>query len=437
MQTEYHMSKSNPLVSYKTLNLALSKPESVEKTSQEAQTSDPAEAAAMMASLNFALAKLEEESQGGDETVMVSADHRIASLLQTYMGEKAKEAGKLEPIGADSFGQDQYEAKFDDKDYVAWVGSFFSWWKGIVDHPWLDQPQTKRFGNNSRLALLGDWGTGMYGAPACSQTIENDAQGYAVRLHLGDVYYSGNKNEVQERFLDIWPKNKTGEEINRACNSNHEMYTGGHAYFNRTLAMFNQSASYFALENDHWILAGLDTAYKEKDLKGQQVEWLTNLVNNAQGRKVILFSHHQPFSPFDGGHPNVTTKLGNLLGNHQIFAWYWGHEHRCVIYEEHAAWKLHGRCVGHGGYAYFRDDVGNAQVLDGAGHQGTVWKRLEAKNAAPAGRILDGPNPYLPPQGDANKYGPHGYMTLKFDNEHLTEIVHAPDGTELYNRQLI
>jgi hypothetical protein len=57
------------------------------------------------------------------------------------------------------------------------------------------------------------------------------------------------------------------------------------------------------------------------------------------------------------------------------------------------------------------------------------------KNLVPGGRILDGPNPYV--KDDPQKYGPNGYMTLKFDGEHLTEIVHAPDGTELYNQQLV
>ena len=431
------MSKSTPLVSYKTLNKALSSNESVAGTQKEAESSSPEEAAAMIASMNFALAKLDEASQGRDDTVMVTIDHRVASLLQTYLGEQAANADQAESIGKDVHGNEQFEAKFDDKDYLSWAGSFFSWWKGIIDHPWLENPQTHRFGNNDKVAVLGDWGTGLYGAPLCAQSIENDAGGYPVRLHLGDVYYSGNKDEVQERFLNIWPKNKNGNEINRACNSNHEMYTGGHAYFNHTHSSFGQSASYFALENDYWVLAGLDTAYKGKDLAGNQVQWLTNLVDNANGRKVVLFSHHQPFSPFDGGNEKVTTKLASLLSNQKIFAWYWGHEHRCTIYDQHPAWKMYGRCVGHGGYAYFRDPVSNAATLDGAGHEGTVWKQLDAKNAAPQGRILDGPNFYLHPQGDPNKYGPHGYMTLKFDNEHLTELVHHPDGKELFNKQLV
>lgn len=429
------MDAQNPLVSYEQLNEVLSKPESAEISGNGADSPDPLEVAAMMAAINNALAEIEKAAQGKDRSVLVSPDHRVASLLQSHIAAEAKKEGKLEPVGSDAFGQEQYEAKFDDHDWLNWAKSFFSWWKGIVDHPWLEAPATTPFDNDTKLALLGDWGTGRYGAPVCAKSIEQDQAGYPLRVHLGDVYYAGNSNEVQEQFLNIWPKNKTGKEINRACNSNHEMYTGGHAYFTRTLDQFKQTASYFALQNDHWILAGLDTAYKEKDLKGKQVEWLTDLVNNAGGRKVILFSHHQPFSPFDGGHSKITEKLGALLIGKKIFAWYWGHEHRCVIYDQYPQWGMYGRCVGHGGYPYFRDKLGNAPTL-GNGHQNTAWRRLVAKNAAPAGRILDGPNPYLVPD-DPNKYGPHGYMTLKFDNEHLIEVVHAPDGTELYNEQLV
>src|SRR6185436_3145339 len=111
------MSKETPLVSYKQLNAALSKPESVAKTNAEAVATDPTQAAAAVVSMNHALALLEEASLDRDDKVMVSVDHRVASLLQTYMAEEAKKAGKIEPIGPDAYGKDRYEAKFDDKDY--------------------------------------------------------------------------------------------------------------------------------------------------------------------------------------------------------------------------------------------------------------------------------------------------------------------------------
>jgi hypothetical protein len=49
---------------------------------------------------------------------------------------------------------------------------------------------------------------------------------------LATVYYSGTTSEIDDRFIAFWP-NVTGAE-NRACNSNHEMYSGGHGYFDRT-----------------------------------------------------------------------------------------------------------------------------------------------------------------------------------------------------------
>jgi hypothetical protein len=50
------------------------------------------------------------------------------------------------------------------------------------------------------------------------------------------------------------------------------------------------------------------------------------------------------------------------------------------------------------------------------------------------GLILEGPNPYIP--GHVNEYGPNGYMTLEFNGQHLNEIVHAPDGSVAYAREL-
>jgi hypothetical protein len=431
-------SGSKVIVSFDQLNSAMRKTESAAKTEEEAESvaSTPEEKAAMLVAINRAMEELEIASQGRDKDVLVSPDHRVASLLQSYVARQSMEAEKVEPAGP---GGKYLEAKFDDKDYISWVGSFFHWWKGLVNHPWLNTPSNDEFGQNTRVALLGDWGTGMYGAPVCSQSIEDDKDGYPVRLHLGDVYYSGDTEEVQERFLAIWPENKTGNEINRACNSNHEMYTGGHAYFNYTLSKFKQSASYFALHNDNWILAGLDTAYKAKTVTDDQVTWLTDLVANAEGRRVILLSHHQPFSFYEGGHPYIVQKLSALLDGQKIFAWYWGHEHRCVLYDKHPGWNMHGRCVGHSGYPYFRDKV-DAFSMEATNENGVEWRRLPSKDGqgsdfAPSSLLIDGENSYMDDK-DIPRYGIQGYMTLHFDGPRLFEQVHSPDGRILYDREL-
>jgi hypothetical protein len=372
--------------------------------------------------------------------IFVSTDNRAASLLQTFIAKQGVKEDKIIEIETAQYRTK--EVKFDEHDWRGWAGSFFTWWKKIVKHPWLDIPSDKKIANTARIGILGDWGTGLYGAPVCAKSIEADRKGYNVLLHLGDVYYSGDKAEIKERFLAFWPdasKTVWGNKdtiIHRACNSNHEMYTGGHSYYNFTLSKFEQSASYFALHNDYWILAGLDTGYLEGDLMGQQVEWLENLIAKADGRRIILFSHHQPFSWFEKGYQKITTKLNNILQGKKIFAWYWGHEHRCILYDQHPLYGLYGRCVGHSGYPYFRDNFSNTEsemILEGK-DQNLVWKLMPAKTSIPSARILDGPNPYV--RGYVDQFGPNGYITLEFENQSLIEIVHSTDGNVLYQKAI-
>ena len=49
-------------------------------------------------------------------------------------------------------------------------------------------------------------------------------------------------------------------------NANHDMFTGGHGFFEflDTDPRFARQggASYFALENEHWLVAALDTAWE-------------------------------------------------------------------------------------------------------------------------------------------------------------------------------
>ncbi|MGE0451626.1 MAG: hypothetical protein AB7Q29_18780, partial [Vicinamibacterales bacterium] len=172
----------------------------------------------------------------------------------------------------------------------------------------------------------------------------------------------------------------------------------------------------------------LDTAYEDHDLAQDQAAWLQRLIDGAGSRKVVLVSHHQPFSLQDSQGPKLVAKLGNLLGRRRIFAWYWGHEHRCVLYDPHPAWGVLGRCVGHGGYPYFRDRLEALPVVDG------TWRRMEGKNLVPGALVLDAPNKYV--AGEEEKYGANGYVTLEFDGPGLQEIVHDPDGTELRRARL-
>ena len=128
----------------------------------------------------------------------------------------------------------------------------------------------------------------------------------------------------------------------------------------------------------------------------------------------------------------LKARLAGLLAKRQIFAWYWGHEHRCVLFDDDPASGLHGRCVGHSGYPYFRQPFDDVNV----GHRasGHVFYRFAAGGTSPGALVLDGENPYV--KGHEAEYGPNGYMTLEFTARQMHETVHAADGTPLWDRTL-
>lgn len=425
-------SPANAIVTYRSFGGAFDTPAPLPRaggSSPFESLEDPAQDTALRAQLSAALASLEDETVRQGPGMMAAVQNQFASLMQSRMLEEPP-PGDLRSLPPAGSGQSAFEVKYDEKDILGWVGSVFTWWKKITPEPWLtpaDTPDPIGTGAKLRLAMVADWGTGMYGAPVCARSIAQDPNPFNLLVHLGDIYYSGTQHEVRTRFLDNWPKRV--DAISRACNANHEMYTGGEGYFRALLPAFKQPASYFALQNDSWVLAGLDSAYVDHDLAGNQVAWLEQIVAKAGDRKVVLFTHHQPYSLLDNQGPKLVEKLGRLLGRKKIFAWYWGHEHRCVIYDKHPAWGVHGRCIGHGGYPYFRDKIGNLPIAEG-----TLWRRLESKNLVPGAIVLDAPNKYV--EGEADKYGANGYVTLNFDAHRLHEVIHEPDGTVLREREL-
>src|SRR5262249_3253675 len=150
----------------------------------------------------------------------------LASQLQTFLAEKAAEENK--PIARELPGG-AVEAKFDSTDWLGWAKSFFTWVGRLDPAKWQPPPpEPEPLAEDARMALLADWGTGLYGAPASSKCIDATQPGFTHVIHLGDVYYSGTTSEIEERFIPFWPS-KPG--ASRACNSNHEMYSGGHGYF--------------------------------------------------------------------------------------------------------------------------------------------------------------------------------------------------------------
>src|SRR5262249_24840634 len=131
--------------------------------------------------------------------------------------------------------------------------------------------------NSARLIMLADWGTGVPRARKLGDSVRRyleeagDAGTEAHDIHLGEVYDSGWASEYDGHFLPFWPVRPDESEKygSWSLNGNHDMYSGGHGYFDHLLAdpRFRRQgqSSYFSLENDFWQILGLDTGYKEFD----------------------------------------------------------------------------------------------------------------------------------------------------------------------------
>jgi hypothetical protein len=382
------------------------------------QTDDPVRQAQLRNSFAEIAGELHKTTRG--DGVMATPRHKMGSVLQSFIAQKAADAGQVETI------EDAPVVQFSDGDLLEWIKTgFVAVFEEQDKFPWKtapDDPDTlKRDRGLLRVAVFGDWGTAAYGAPVIADSIRKDPDGFDMVIHLGDTYYSGQPEEIKKQLVDAFPYRE--DALNRSLNGNHDMYSGGKPYHDAILGgKFQQRATHFYVQNRDWVLVGLDTAYVDHDLPDEEVAWFSRILAQAGDRKVVLFSHHQPFSLLDQQGPNLVHKLEKFLNDRRIFAWYWGHEHRCVRYDQHPKWGLYGRCVGHGGFPYFRDILGPVA-------KEPTWKVLKGNGDSPGGAILDGPNPYVTeaPEG----YGPHGYMSLEFFESQLREFFHRPDGVTI------
>lgn len=246
------------------------------------------------------------------------------------------------------------------------------------------------------VALAGDWGSGTYSAYRVADRITKEFTA-DYTIHLGDVYYSGTGSEFEDYFMpeDAWPEGTMGTF---ALNGNHEMYSGGRAYFRalrqKTRPIFNergekvgekpgkltykvkdrpepvpQEVSYFCLENDHWRIVAIDTGYYARSfpflelfdthlirLHAKMRRWLNQVVfkDPSDRRPVILLSHHEWFSAYDSEYTRMGKQLVPYLD--RVLLWFWGHEHRFSCYAPFGLAEngpqVRARCIGHGGVPF-------------------------------------------------------------------------------------
>jgi hypothetical protein len=245
-----------------------------------------------------------------------------------------------------------------------------------------------------KITIAGDWGTGTDEARIVASAMKQADPEFTI--HLGDVYYVGDDNEVRENFLGEktspyqavkWPMGSKG---GFALNGNHEMYAEGNGYWRMVLPRMGpmkmkrgsgwgegQWASFFCLENKYWRIIALDTAYNSTrfdwgklpllqrskwlrkttwfkpkcTLPDALLKWLESTVNaDGDKRGLILLSHHGPHSGFGDWYQIPSRQLATLI--HRPVLWYWGHEHKLAIYDKFRVQDgidTYGRCIGHGG----------------------------------------------------------------------------------------
>lgn len=215
--------------------------------------------------------------------------------------------------------------------------------------PFNDAPARATIADRARVILFGDWGSGIPRARTVAASITKllnaapDREGHAV--HLGDVYFAGFANEYRQRVLPYWP-GAAGRSWSIA--GNHDMYAGGSGFIDTMLGdprfSGQQKSTWFVLENTHWQVCGLDSAFAPPDRAGQkgalagtQARQIHQLRSAAPQKGGVLLTHHQPFNVkkgrFEIHSPSMVEALQPSCDAGLVRAWFWGHEHDAAVFK--------------------------------------------------------------------------------------------------------
>lgn len=298
------------------------------------------------------------------ELTRLAAEQRPEALVAETRGPAsrriAEDPGQPSDDGRRAFGKFEVtRPKILSDPRWLWSGVVIAWhkFKDKADFGGLPDAAIE-IRDDARILLVGDWGSGHERAQAVAaqmrvvldQGLTEGRQQHVV--HLGDVYYTGAKHEYEENFLPYWPV-RPGEDIGSfTLAGNHDMYQGGHAYYDTALAdpRFARQAgkSVFALRSSSWQFLGLDTAYEDKLLSCGQVGWVQGQLDAAPQARTALLSHHQLWSAYEDAGDSLRPDIESVLNTGRIDAWFWAHEHRCLVYDRRDGVGFLS-CVGHGG----------------------------------------------------------------------------------------
>ena len=299
--------------------------------------------------------------------------------------------------------------------------------------------------HNVKVSIAGDWGTGTGEAESVANCMKQFRPHFTI--HLGDVYYVGDPQSVNENCLGIKnPSNNydpvtwlIGSKGSFALNGNHEMYANGGGYFDVLLpelglcdasgTMSGQQTSFFCLQNQYWRIIAIDTGYNSigvpifshipiiNDIPGiggncklrnELIDWVTDVVKPAQDRRgLIIISHHQNYSAFQNQYKKAAEQLWDA-GIRRPVLWFWGHEHRLAGYDLYGTCDLKsfGRCIGHGGMPVDRGVPTHEPTP-------VFYDNRLAKNS----------------------YGVNGFVNLTFNGSTLTTEYDDLDGTNVLREE--
>jgi hypothetical protein len=216
----------------------------------------------------------------------------------------------------------------------------------------------------------------------------------------------------------LWPPGSSGSFT---LNSNHEMYSGAFAYFQAALGSdvfaAQQQRSFFALENDHWVVLGLDSAYFSDEINLYRDGRISDPLRLAflkqfagTGKRMILLTHHNARSE-DGSTPQQlwSDVMNAFLAGRLPDYWYWGHVHAGAVYKVTKDIPVRCRCIGHAARPW-----GLASMLQSSPH--VEW--FEKTWAKDPGDLLRVRN---------------GFAVLALEDEKITETLFDEAGSEVWS----
>jgi Calcineurin-like phosphoesterase len=235
-------------------------------------------------------------------------------------------------------------------------------------------------------------------------------------IHLGDVYFAGSNDEMTRNFLDPFSKLRNAGIKVHTLVGNHDLYYGGESFL-FAINILGQPGRYFLIENPHWRIACLDTSLGAERILGNdaqldegQLNWLEGLLNKEDSKRLVLMSHHFIISGWEKPASSLDNQLKDRV-REKIFAWYWGHEHRCSLYDRDPH-GFYGACVGNGSFLSKWSPPSASPTPDWYAKGRCTCFKSQKKN-----------------------FWPHGFVELELTKDKVLETVWL-ENNEKYVRQL-